>query len=112
MLPVAASTPTVEAVTGTRPGAGPTTVKFIALTVRGFSRKPDGTLSVALTVLLGHTPVAAAIGLVDRTEMAPAAAVPEVAKVQTYALAAGRAAWLPASVLPARSVATVVMVAV
>jgi hypothetical protein len=112
MWPVALSTEIVAAVTGTRPGAGPTTVKFTALTVSGSRRRPEGTLNVAFTVALGQTAVAAAAGLVDRTVIAPGAATAPVVKVQMYALAAGSAAWLPASVLPARSRAAVLMVAV
>ena len=80
--PVALSTPMVAAVTGTRPGAGPTTVKLVALMVSGFMRRPEGTAKVALMVALGHTPVAAASGLVEDTVIAPAAVAAAVVKVQ------------------------------
>ena len=50
--------------------------------VSGFMRRPEGTAKVALMVALGHTPVAAASGVVDITVIAPAAVAAAVVKVQ------------------------------
>jgi hypothetical protein len=68
MRPVATSRITEAAVTGVEAGAGPMTVKVAALTARGSIRKPEGTLKVALTVAVGHTPLTATAGEVESTE--------------------------------------------
>jgi len=53
-------------------------------TVAGSIFKPDGTLKVALTVALGHTPTAAAAGLVDSTEIGGNAAMPPVPRIGSF----------------------------
>ena len=66
MRPVTASSTTDAAVTGVK--AGPVNVNVAEVTVEGSIRWPEGTLKVALTLALGHTPVAPAAGLMDSTE--------------------------------------------
>ena len=84
MRPVAASSTTEPATTGTRPGAGPVTVNTAELMVDGSMRRPDGTLKVALMLALVQTPPALAAGWVDSTEtLAGGTAVAAVAKVHT-----------------------------
>ncbi len=70
-----------DAVTATN--AALVTVKVVALSVCGFMRKPDGTLKVALMGAVGHTPVAAAAGIVEVTVTFPGAAAAPVVKVHT-----------------------------
>ena len=84
MVPVATSSTTDAAVTDVDAGAGPVTVNVVALTVLGFIRRPTGTVNVALTDAVGHTPVWPAAGLVDATEIfAGGRAAVAVVKVHT-----------------------------
>ena len=68
-------------------------------------------LKVALTTRVRQTPALRSGGLTALTVGGVTSAVAEVVKVQTWLPAAGSTAWLPASALPARSVAAEVTVA-
>ncbi len=71
----------VVAATGVRPG--PVRVNVVAFTVSGSIRNPEPTVKVALTVALGQTPTAAAIGLTVVTVMFAAGTGAAVVKVHT-----------------------------
>ena len=49
-------------------GPGPVTVNVAVVTVAGFILAPEGTLNVALMLVLGHAFADPAIGLVESTE--------------------------------------------
>ena len=84
------------------------TVKVVVLTVAG----SIASLKVALTALLRQMPAAPASGLTAVTVGAVVSLVAPVVKVHTWLPAPGKMAVLPASALPARSVAALVTVAV
>ena len=65
---MAASSTTDDATMALNAGAGPVTVNVAVVTVAGFILAPEGTLKVALTLVLGHAVADPAIGFVDSTE--------------------------------------------
>ena len=65
---MAASSTTDDATMVPKAGPGPVTVNVAVFTVAGFILAPEGTLKVALTLVLEHAVADPAIGLVDSTE--------------------------------------------
>ena len=82
------------------------TVKLVPVIVAGFM----ASLKVALIAVLVATPVAAAAGRVSVTVGRAVSGAAPVVKVQMWLPAPGGTARLPASALPARSVAALEMV--